>query len=58
MKKKHIWIYEYKDDYTNVGSTFIDDFIENIDLDEIVLPHLSGDWHWRIQLTMKDEEEE
>ena len=58
-KKPKIWIYEYKDDDTPIGSTFMERFVDEID-EEIKLPHLHPDWHWRIQMSWveKDKDED
>jgi len=50
-----IWIYEYKDDETPVGATFLECPMEELP-HEIILPHLNGDWHWRIEHLYEDEE--
>lgn len=57
MKKPKLWIYEYKDDDTPIGTTIVKEFIDDLD-EEIKLPHLSSDWHYRVQLLMEDDEEE
>lgn len=55
-KKQKIWIYEYKDDDTPIGATFIDKFVEDID-EDIKLPHLQEPWHWRIDFSWEEEVE-
>ena len=57
MKKQKIWIYEYKDDDTPIGATFIDKFVEDIDMESISLPHLQEPWHWRIEFNWEGEKE-
>ena len=51
-KRPYIWIYEYKDDETLIGATLIDDFTENLK-EEYNLPHLSGDWFWKVNFDWK-----
>ena len=56
MKKQKIWIYEYKDDDTPTGATFLEKFVE--DIDSISLPHLQESWHWRIDFSWEEKEGE
>ena len=42
-----IWIYEYKDADTPIGATFFKGHWSDLP-DEMSLPHLSSDWHWKI----------
>lgn len=56
MKKLWLWIYEYKDDDTPIGATIYDDWISGLEQD-FKLPHLHPDWHLRINLEWKEEEE-
>lgn len=55
-KQAKIWIYEYKDDDTPVGATFVEAFIEDIELVEQALPHLQEPWHWRVSITWEEVE--
>lgn len=48
-------IYEYKDDDTPIGAVIYDDKVKEIE--ELKLPRLRDDWHWRIHI-IKDEERE
>jgi len=48
-KKIMVWIYEYRDDDSPLGATFYEGFLDDIS-DSISLPHLGGDWHWRIDV--------
>jgi hypothetical protein len=53
-RKFHIWIFEYKDDFTPIGATFLRGYLEDLEeIDDIRLPHLHRDWHWRIQIDWK-----
>lgn len=56
-KKEKIWIYEYKDNDTPLGATFIDKFVKDID-EPIELPHLQEPWHWIIEFSWEYEENE
>lgn len=58
MKKPRLWIYEYKDDVTPIGATIIDEFVEDIEEDNIKLPHLHGDWCWRVNISYEEKEKD
>lgn len=55
IKVQYIWIYEYKNDNTAVGTTFYDGPARNIR--HIELPRLRGDWHWRVESRWEYEDE-
>jgi len=56
-KKLKVWIYEYKDDDTPIGATFLNKFIEDITDEDISLPHLESSWHWRINYSWEEKED-
>tara|TARA_Y100000310_G_C20614394_1_gene779824 strand:- start:330 stop:542 length:213 start_codon:yes stop_codon:yes gene_type:complete len=58
MRKIKIWIYEYKDGDSPIGATFLNEFVDNIDIDDLIkLPHLQEPWHWRIEFKMEEDEQ-
>lgn len=58
MRKPKLWIYEYKDDETPTGATLINKLVEEIDDEDIRLPHLNGEWHWRVSITYVEDGDE
>lgn len=53
VKEPHVWIYEYRDDEHPVGATLFEGFASEI-TDGLQFPHLSSEWHWQMEVTMKE----
>ena len=55
--KQILWIYEYKDDKTSIGATIFEDEINKLPAD-FKLPHLRGDWYWRVEVLIEKEDKD
>ena len=54
MKEMWIWIYEFKDNDTPIGATLYEGWAKDLP-ENLELPHLCSDWHWRIETSWEEE---